>query len=72
MSRPRAAGVESFGDHPSPDWSFTVRHRACGPEAQQRKEAEERVRAIEKRRERALVARYPDKATHDIERNAAC
>ena len=41
-------------------------------EAQQRKEAEERVRAIEeKRRERALVARYPDKATHDIERNAA-
>jgi TolA-binding protein len=41
-------------------------------EAQQRKEAEERLRVIEeRRRERALVARYPDKATHDIERNAA-
>eukprot|EP01030_Chromulinospumella_sphaerica_P012097 gene12098-11887_t len=41
-------------------------------EALQRKEAEERVRVMEeRRRERALVARYPDKATHDIERNAA-
>lgn len=41
-------------------------------EAQQRKETEERVRVMEeRRRERALVARYPDKATHDIERNAA-
>ena len=41
-------------------------------EAQQRKESEERVRVIEeRRRDRALVARYPDKATHDIERNAA-
>ena len=41
-------------------------------EAQQRKEAEERARALEeRRRERALVARYPDKAAHDVERAAA-
>ncbi len=41
-------------------------------EAQQRKDSEERVRVIEeRRRERALVARYPDKAAHDVERNAA-
>jgi TolA-binding protein len=41
-------------------------------EAQQRKEAEERTRVIEeRRRERVLVARYPDKATHDVERTAA-
>jgi TolA-binding protein len=41
-------------------------------EAQQRREAEERTRVLEeRRRERALVARYPDKAAHDVERNAA-
>lgn len=41
-------------------------------EAQQRKDAEERARALEeRRRERALVARYPDKATHDAERATA-
>ena len=41
-------------------------------EARQRKEAEERSRAQEeRRRERALTARYPDKAAHDVERKAA-
>lgn len=41
-------------------------------EAQRRKEAEDRARAQEeRRRERALTARYPDKATHDVERAAA-
>ncbi|EJE50250.1 hypothetical protein PMI14_05166 [Acidovorax sp. CF316] len=41
-------------------------------EARQRKEAEERSRALEeRRRERALTARYPDKAAHDVERKAA-
>jgi len=41
-------------------------------EARQRKEAEERARALdERRRERALTARYPDKAAHDVERKAA-
>lgn len=41
-------------------------------EAQRRKEAEERARQIEeRRRERVLVARYPDKAAHDVERAAA-
>lgn len=41
-------------------------------EAQNRKEAEERARVVEeRRRERALVARYPDKAAHDVERAAA-
>lgn len=38
-------------------------------EAERRKEAEERARqAEERRRERVLVARYPDKAAHDVER----
>ncbi len=41
-------------------------------EAQRRKDAEERARvAEERRRERALMTRYPDKATHDAERAAA-
>lgn len=41
-------------------------------EARQRREAEERVRqAEEKRRERALLTRYPNRATHDKERNEA-
>lgn len=51
--------------------SLTELERAA-LEAQQRKEAEERARVVEeRRRERALVARYPDKATHDVERAAA-
>lgn len=41
-------------------------------EAQRRKEAEDRARVLEeRRRERALTARYPDKAAHDVERAAA-
>lgn len=41
-------------------------------EAQRRKETEERARvADERRRERALMTRYPDKATHDTERTQA-
>lgn len=41
-------------------------------EAQRRKEVEDRARVAEERRkERALIARYPDKATHDAERAAA-
>jgi len=41
-------------------------------EAQRRKEAEERARvADERRRERALMMRYPDKAAHDAERATA-
>ncbi|WP_422844892.1 DUF4124 domain-containing protein [Acidovorax sp. M2(2025)] len=51
--------------------SLTELERAA-LEAQQRKEAEERARVVEeRRRERALVARYPDKAAHDVERAAA-
>ncbi len=41
-------------------------------EAQRRKEAEEQAQVREeRRRERVLTTRYPDKATHDIERAAA-
>ena len=41
-------------------------------EAQKRKEAEEQARIVEeRRRERVLVARYPNKAAHDVERAAA-
>jgi vacuolar-type H+-ATPase subunit E/Vma4 len=41
-------------------------------EARQRREAEERARqAEEKRRERALVTRYPNQASHDKERAEA-
>ncbi len=40
--------------------------------AQQRKEQDERNRiADERRRERVLISRYPDRASHDIERAAA-
>lgn len=47
-------------------------HERAALEAQRRKEAEERARvAEERRRERALLARYPDKAAHDVERTAA-
>ena len=47
-------------------------HERAAVEAQRRKDNEERLRAIEeRRRERVLTTRYPDKATHDIERNAA-
>ncbi len=62
--------------------SGTTTRRQIGPslseneravvEAQRRKEAEEQARIREeRRRERALTARYPDKETHDIERAAA-
>jgi hypothetical protein len=41
-------------------------------EARKRKEAEEREKIQEqRRRERALLARYPDRASHDTERAAA-
>ena len=51
--------------------SLTEQERVA-QEAQRRKEAEARARELEeRRRERALTARYPDKATHDVERAAA-
>ena len=51
--------------------SLTEQERAA-LEAQRRKEAEARSRELEeRRRERVLTARYPDKATHDVERAAA-
>ena len=51
--------------------SLTEYERAA-QDAQRRKDAEERARVMEeRRRERALTARYPDKATHDAERAAA-
>ncbi len=47
-------------------------HERAAVEAQRRKDNEERLRAIEeRRRERVLTTRYPDKATHDIERAVA-
>lgn len=47
-------------------------HERAAQEAQRRKEAEERARVVEeRRRERVLVARYPSKAAHDVERVAA-
>ena len=47
-------------------------HERAAQEAQRRKEAEARARELEeRRRERALTARYPDKAAHDVERAAA-
>ncbi len=47
-------------------------HERAARDAQRRKELEERARlADERRRERALVARYPDQAAHDAERAAA-
>lgn len=51
--------------------SLTAQERAA-EEAKARQAAEERNRLLEeKRRNRALLARYPDKATHDRERAAA-
>ena len=51
--------------------SLTEQERAA-LEVQRRKEAEARARELEeRRRERVLTARYPDKATHDVERAAA-
>lgn len=51
--------------------TLTEQERAA-LEVQRRKEAEERARvADERRRERALMTRYPDKAAHDAERVAA-
>ena len=47
-------------------------HERAALEVQRRKQAEESARiAEERRRERALTARYPDEATHQAERNAA-
>lgn len=51
--------------------SLTEQERAA-QDAQRRKEAEARSREIEeRRRERVLTTRYPDKATHDAERAVA-
>jgi len=51
--------------------SLTEQERAA-QDAQRRKEAEARSREVEeRRRERVLTARYPDKATHDAERAVA-
>ncbi|MDP2771305.1 MAG: DUF4124 domain-containing protein [Giesbergeria sp.] len=47
-------------------------HERAAREVERRKELEERNRiADERRRERVLIARYPDKATHDAERALA-
>lgn len=47
-------------------------HERAAQEVQRRKEVEARNREIEeRRRERVLTSRYPDKATHDVERFAA-
>ncbi len=47
-------------------------HERAAQEVQRRKQAEESARiAEERRRERALTARYPDEAAHQAERNAA-
>ncbi|XKF33315.1 DUF4124 domain-containing protein [Alicycliphilus denitrificans] len=47
-------------------------HERSAQELQRRKEAEERARvAEERRRERVLLARYPDEAAHQAEREAA-
>ena len=47
-------------------------HERAAQELQRRKEVEARNREVEeRRRERVLTSRYPDKATHDIERFAA-
>ena len=47
-------------------------HERVAIEAKRRKDNEERLRVVEeRRRERVLTTRYPDKATHDIERHAA-
>ena len=47
-------------------------HERTAVELERRKVQEERNRIVEeRRRERVLTARYPDQATHDIERAAA-
>lgn len=47
-------------------------HERTAEEVQRRKDREELLRQVEeRRRERVLTTRYPDKATHDIERSAA-
>lgn len=47
-------------------------HERAALEAQRRKEAQERARvAAERRAERVLMARYPDEATHQTERDDA-
>ncbi|MCO5104756.1 MAG: DUF4124 domain-containing protein [Burkholderiaceae bacterium] len=47
-------------------------HERAQLEAQKRKQEEERNRiADERRRERVLISRYPDRAAHDAERAAA-
>ena len=47
-------------------------HERVAIEAKRRKDHEERLRVVEeRRRERVLTTRYPDKATHDVERAAA-
>lgn len=47
-------------------------HERAAQEVQRRKEVEARNREIEeRRRERVFTSRYPDKATHDVERFAA-
>lgn len=47
-------------------------HERVAIEVKRRKDNEERLRVVEeRRRERVLTTRYPDKATHDIERAAA-
>ena len=47
-------------------------HERAAQEVQRRKEVEARNREMEeRRRERVLTSRYPDKATHDVERFAA-
>lgn len=51
--------------------TLTEQERAA-LEVRMRKEAEDRSRIQEeRRRERALTSRYPDKASHDVERKAA-
>lgn len=51
--------------------TLTEQERAV-VEAQRQRESAERARVIEeRRRERVLVARYPDQPTHDVERAAA-
>ena len=47
-------------------------HERAAQEVQRRKEVDARNREVEeRRRERVLTSRYPDKATHDVERFAA-
>src|SRR5574337_1145052 len=46
-------------------------HERAAQEVQRRQEAQERARIVEeRRRERVLLARYPDEAAHQAEREA--